>query len=164
VAQDRPTNNIAAIYMWNATVEHQLRPHMTVKWTYGGNKGTPGSPFRAPTYNLNREASLFGSIAPDQRLRLLADSLIHATCPGSEQPGPIRNVDLLARGTWELRWYGSKHQLQCFADQSRKTISQGLQFVSQYTCLAARFYDNNYFSIDPQGRLWPHDVNRITSG
>jgi len=41
-----------------------------------------------------------------------------------------------------------------------KRISQGLQFVSHYTFSRARFYDNNYFAIDPKVAYGPMNVNR----
>jgi len=66
--------------MWNATVEHQLTSTMTVEVAYVGNKGTHGFAGNGPAYNLNQRSIVgFGSIAPDQRRRLLADSLIQVT-------------------------------------------------------------------------------------
>src|SRR6266478_3090994 len=41
-----------------------------------------------------------------------------------------------------------------------KRISQGLQFVSHYTFSRARYYDNNYFAIDPTIAYGPMNVNR----
>jgi len=41
-----------------------------------------------------------------------------------------------------------------------KRFSQGLQFVSHYTWSSARFYDNNYFAIDPKVAYGPMNVNR----
>jgi len=41
-----------------------------------------------------------------------------------------------------------------------KRFSQGLQFVSHYTWSMARFYDSNYFAVDPKIAYGPMNVNR----
>jgi len=41
-----------------------------------------------------------------------------------------------------------------------KRFSQGLQFVSHYTWSRARFYDSNYYAIDPNIAYGPMNVNR----
>src|SRR5207249_3520856 len=50
----RPTKQrIAAIDMWNATVQHQLTSTMTVEVAYVGNKGTHVFAGNGPAYNAN---------------------------------------------------------------------------------------------------------------
>ena len=44
--------------------------------------------------------------------------------------------------------------------KAEKRISQGLQFVSHYTWSMARFYDSNYFAIDPKIAYGPMNINR----
>jgi len=44
--------------------------------------------------------------------------------------------------------------------KAEKRFSQGLQFVSHYTWSMARFYDSNYFAIDPKIAYGPMNVNR----
>jgi hypothetical protein len=44
--------------------------------------------------------------------------------------------------------------------KAEKRFSQGLQFVSHYTWSMARYYDSNYFAVDPKIAYGPMNINR----
>jgi len=148
----RPTKQrIAAIDMWNATVQHQLTPTLTLEVAYVGNKGTHGFAGNGPTYNANQRSIVgFGNplINPDSR-RPFFNRFTYPgglTCCSSDM-GNYFGMDASS----------NYNALQLKAE---KRISQGLQFVSHYTFSRARFYDSNYFAIDPKIAYGPMNVNR----
>lgn len=148
----RPTKQrIAAIDMWNATVQHQLTSTMTVEVAYIGNKGTHGFAGNGPTYNANEKSIVgFGvpGLNPDTR-RPFFNRFTYAgglQCCSSDM-GNYFGMDASSK----------YNALQIKAE---KRISQGLQFVSHYTWSMARFYDNNYFGIDPKMAYGPMNINR----
>jgi hypothetical protein len=165
----RPTvQRPAAIDMWNATVEHQLTSTMTVEVAYIGNKGTHGFSGDGPTYNVNQRSIVgFGNplIAPDSR-RPFFNRFTYTDCSVSLGVCGLANVqpsDMLTCCSADMgNYFGMDASSNYNALQLKveKRISQGLQFVSHYTFSRARFYDNNYFAIDPKVAYGPMNVNR----
>jgi Carboxypeptidase regulatory-like domain/TonB dependent receptor len=165
----RPTvQRPAAIDMWNATVQHQLTSTMTVEVAYIGNKGTHGFAGDGPTYNANQRSIVgFGNplIAPDSR-RPFFNRFTYSDCSASLGVCGLANVlpaDMLTCCSSDMgNYFGMDASSNYNALQLKveKRISQGLQFVSHYTFSRARFYDNNYFAIDPKIAYGPMNVNR----
>jgi hypothetical protein len=165
----RPTvQRPAAIDMWNATVEHQLTSTMTVEVAYVGNKGTHGFAGDGPTYNVNQRSIVgFGNplIAPDSR-RPFFNRFTYPDCSVPLGVCGLANVlpaDQLTCCSSDMgNYFGMDASSNYNALQLKveKRISQGLQFVSHYTWSRARFYDNNYFAIDPKIAYGPMNVNR----
>ena len=159
----RPTKQrIAAIDMWNATVEHQLTSTMTVEVAYVGNKGTHGFAGNGPTYNLNQRSIVgFGSIAPDQR-RPFAGRFTYPgyLVPDPNNPGQFVTLTCCTADMGNYFGMDASSNYNALQIKAEKRISQGLQFVSHYTWSRARFYDNNYFAIDPKVAYGPMNVNR----
>jgi hypothetical protein len=165
----RPTvQRPAAIDMWNATVEHQLTSTMTVEVSYIGNKGTHGFAGDGPTYNANQRSIVgFGNplIAPDSR-RPFFNRFTYSDCSVSLGVCGLASVlpaDQLTCCSSDMgNYFGMDASSNYNALQLKveKRISQGLQFVSHYTFSRARFYDSNYFAIDPKIAYGPMNVNR----
>ena len=165
----RPTTQrIAKIDMWNATVERQLTSTMTVEAAYVGNKGTHGFAGNGPTYNLNqRGIAGFGvaGLNPDSR-RPLFNRFTYSDCSVSQGVCGLANVPLADQLTCCSSDMGNYFGMDASSNYNalqlkvEKRFSQGLQFVSHYTWSRARFYDSNYFAIDPKVAYGPMNVNR----
>lgn len=164
----RPTvQRPASLDMWNATVEHQLTPTITVEVAYIGNKGTHGFAGNGPTYNVNQRSMVgFGTAANADTRRPFYNRFTYPDCSVSIGVCGLANVPLADQLTCcssDLGNYfgmdasSNYHALQIKAE---KRFSHGLQFVSHYTWSRARFYDNNYFAIDPKVAYGPMNVNR----
>jgi len=161
----RPTvQRPAAIDMWNATVEHQLTSTMTVEVSYIGNKGTHGFAGDGPTYNANQRSIVgFGNpnIAPDSR-RPFFNRFSYPAYPVPDPNNPGKFIPLTCCSSDMGNYFGMDASSNYNALQLKveKRFSRGLQFVSHYTWSRARFYDNNYFAIDPKVAYGPMNVNR----
>lgn len=156
----RPTKQrIAAIDMWNATVEHQLTSTMTVEVGYIGNKGTHGFAGDGPTYNAN-ERSIVGfgvaGLNPDSRRPFFN----RFTYPGLIDPATGTTLVCCSSDMGNYFGMDASSKYNALQIKAEKRISQGLQFVSHYTWSMARFYDNNYFGIDPKFAYGPMNINR----
>ncbi len=164
----RPTvQRLAAIDMWNATVEHQLTSTMTVEVSYIGNKGTHGFAGNGPTYNANQKSMVgfFTNPIPDSR-RPFFNRFTYPDCSVSLGVCGLANVPLADQLTCCSSDMGNYFGMDANSNYNalqlkvEKRISQGLQFVSHYTFSRARFYDGNYFAIDPKVAYGPMNVNR----
>jgi hypothetical protein len=165
----RPTTQrLAAIDMWNATVQHQLTSTITVEVTYLGNKGTHGFAGDGPAYQPNPRSIVgFGdpNIPPDSR-RPFFNRYIYPDCSVSMAVCGLSGVPLAD----QLRccssdigdYFGMDSSSNYNAVELRvqKRVSQGLQFVSTYTFSRARFHDSNYFAIDQKIAYGPDDNSR----
>lgn len=156
----RPTvQRPAAIDMWNATVEHQLTSTMTLEVAYIGNKGTHGFAGDGPTYNAN-ERSIVGygvkGLDPDSRRPFFN----RFTYPGFIDPATGKTLTCCSSDMGNYFGMDASSNYNALQLKVEKRISQGLQFVSHYTFSRARFYDNNYFAIDPKVAYGPMNVNR----
>ncbi len=165
----RPTvQRLAAIDMWNATVQHQLTSTMTVEVAYIGNKGTHGFAGNGPAYNANpRSIAGFGvaGLNPDSR-RPFFNRFTYRDCSVSQGVCGLANVpvadQLTCCSSSMDNYFGMDASSNYNALQLKveKRISQGLQFVSHYTFSRARYYDGNYYAIDHKIAYGPMNVNR----
>ncbi|MGB8475435.1 MAG: TonB-dependent receptor [Candidatus Acidiferrum sp.] len=164
----RPTTQrLATIDMWNATVQHQLTPTMTVEVAYLGNKGTHGFVGDGPTYNINQPSMVgYGSIPQAQR-RLLYNKFIYPNCSISLQvctAGTVYPVgDQLVCCSVDMgNYFGMDATSHYNALQIKveKRFSNGLQFVSHYTYAHTMHYDSNYYAVDPRVAYGPDDQSR----
>ena len=154
----RPTvQRPAAIDMWNATVEHQLTSTMTVEVAYIGNKGTHGFAGDGPTYNANeRSIAGYGTASPDNARPFFN----RFTYPGFIDPNTGLTLTCCSADMGNYFGMDASSNYNALELKVEKRISQGLQFVSHYTWSRARFYDNNYFAIDPKVAYGPMNINR----
>ncbi len=165
----RPTvQRLAAIDMWNATVQHQLTSTMTVEVAYVGNKGTHGFAGNGPTYNANQRSIVGFGVAglnPDSR-RPFFNRYTYPDCSVSQGVCGLANVPVADQLTCCSSDMGNYFGMDASSNYNalqlkvEKRISQGLQFVSHYTFSRARYYDNNYFGVDPKVAYGPMNVNR----
>ena len=155
----RPTKQrVAAIDMWNATVEHQLTSTMTVEVGYIGNKGTHGFAGDGPTYNANEKSIVgFGTgVNPDTRRPFFN----RFSYPGIIDPATGTTLVCCSSDMGNYFGMDASSKYNALQIKAEKRISQGLQFVSHYTWSMARFYDSNYFGIDPKMAYGPMNINR----
>jgi len=156
----RPTvQRPAAIDMWNATVEHQLTSTITVEVSYIGNKGTHGFAGDGPTYNANPRSIVGFGVAglnPDSRRPFFN----RYTYPGFIDPNTGTTLTCCSSDMNNYFGMDASSNYNALQLKVEKRFSQGLQFVSHYTWSRARFYDSNYYAIDPNIAYGPMNVNR----
>ncbi len=154
----RPTKQrVASVDMWNATVQHQLTSTMTLEVSYLGNKGSHGFAGNGPTYNVNQKSMVgYGTIAPDQR-RPFFNKFNY---PGFIDPATGTTLMCCSADLGNYFGMDASSNYNALQIKGEKRISQGLQFVSHYTFSRARFYDGNYFGVDPKIAYGPMNVNR----
>jgi hypothetical protein len=161
----RPTvQRVAAIDMWNATVEHQLTSTMTVEVSYVGNKGTHGFAGDGPTYNENQRSIVgFGvaGVNPDSRRPYFNRyTYQNVLVPDPNNPGKFIPLQCCSSDMGNYFGMDASSKYNALQIKAEKRFSQGLQFVSHYTWSMARFYDSNYFAIDPKIAYGPMNINR----
>ncbi|HXY14633.1 MAG TPA: TonB-dependent receptor [Terriglobales bacterium] len=165
----RPTKQrVATIDMWNATVQHQLTPTMTVEVAYLGNKGTHGFVGDGPTYNVNQISMVgYGTSLTQAQRRPLYDKFVYPDCSISLQvctAGVIYpTADQLMCCSVDMgNYFGMDATSHYNALQIKveKRFSKGLQFLSHYTWAHTMHYDSNYYAIDPRVAYGPDDQSR----
>jgi hypothetical protein len=149
---------VAAIDMWNATVEHQLTPTITVEVAYVGNKGTHGFAGDGPAYNANPKSMVgYGLLSPDSRRPFFGKFSTPYFDPAT---GLTTNVVCCSQDLGNYFGMDASSKYNALQIKAEKRFSQGLQFISHYTWSMARFYDSNYFGADPKVAYGPMNVNR----
>jgi hypothetical protein len=160
----RPTKQrIAAIDMWNATVQHQLTSTMTVEVAYVGNKGTHGFAGDGPAYNANPRSIVgFGTAAAPDSRRPFFNRFTYPSVlvPDPNNPGKFIPLQCCSSDLGNYFGMDASSKYNALQIKAEKRFSQGLQFVSHYTWSMARFYDSNYFGVDPKVAFGPMNVNR----
>jgi hypothetical protein len=161
----RPTKQrIAAIDMWNAAVEHQLTSTMTVEVAYVGNKGTHGFAGDGPAYNANPRSIVGFGVAglnPDSRRPFFNRfTYLNVLVPDPNNPGKFIPLQCCSSDMGNYFGMDASSKYNALQIKAEKRFSQGLQFVSHYTWSMARFYDSNYFGVDPKVAYGPMNVNR----
>ncbi len=155
----RPTTQrLAAVDMWNATVQHQLTSTMSVEVAYLGNKGTHGFAGDGPAYNVNPRSIVgFGGPNPDNRRPFFNKFSTPYFDPAT---GITTNVVCCSTDLGNYFGMDASSNYNALQVKVEKRVSQGLQFVSHYTWSKARFHDGNYYAIDPAVAYGPDDQNR----
>jgi hypothetical protein len=149
----RPFNNrIPTVDAWNASVQHQLTPTLSLTAAYVGNKGTHTFIGDNPAYNINGQTEV--GYLPG--CGFAANSVTQpnpATCPGGALPQNLRKPFYSSYGwTQSLDFLGNNsdtnyNSLQISAE---KRFSNGLSFQSSYTFQHANNYLPDYYNIDPK--------------
>lgn len=154
----RPTfQRLPELDAWNATVQRQITPTITVEAAYIGNKGTHVFAGDGPTYNLNQPSEVgFGTIPQVQR-RPLYNKFSY---PGYTDP--TTGGTLMCCSIDEGNYLGSdaSSEYNAFQIKVEKRFSQGLQVLSHYTFAHANKYDSNYYADDPRVAYGPDDEVR----
>jgi hypothetical protein len=165
----RPTTQrVAAIDMWNATIQHQLTSTITVEVAYLGNKGTHGFASDGPAYNPNPRTIVgFGNpaINPDSR-RPFFNRFTYPDCSvslgvcGLTGVAPADQLHCCSADIGDYFGMDASSNYNALQIKVEKRVSQGLQFISHYTWSRAKFHDSNYYAIDPSVAYGPMDQNR----
>jgi hypothetical protein len=154
----RPTfQRLPELDAWNATVQHQLTPTISVEAAYIGNKGTHVFAGDGPTYNLNQPSEVgFGTIPLVQR-RPLYNKFSY---PGYTDP--TTGGTLMCCSIDEGNYLGNdaSSEYNAFQVKVEKRFSRGLQVLSHYTFAHAYKYDNNYYADNQAIAYGPDDQVR----
>ena len=141
----RPFNNrIPTVDAWNASVQHQITPSLSLTAAYVGNKGTHTFMADNPAYNINNPTVV--GYAPSggipQNLRK----------PFYSRYGWTQGLDFLGNNADT-----NYNALQVSAE---KRFTSGLSFNSSYTFQHANNHDPTYFNIDPKVMYGPSNDYR----
>jgi len=164
----RPTTQtLPTLDAWNATVQHQLTPTISVQVAYIGNKGTHVFAGDGPTYNVNNPAigpgitdpvtGAFDPVTPQVQRRPLYNKFTYPSYTDPTTLGP-----LMCCSTDQNNYLGNDANSEYNALQVKveKRFSHGLQFLSHYTFAHANKYDSTYYADSPAIAYGPDDQVR----
>jgi hypothetical protein len=165
-----PKQALPRVDAYNATVQRQLTPSISLEVAYVGSKGTHGFAGNGPNYDVNPVSmALYGVIDPntitptnpkgspyDTNLRRPLCRPVFGGTPGNPQ-NSCRGI------TYDLgNYYGNDaaSTYNAFEVKVEKRFARGLQFITHYTYSHADGYDNNYYAIDHKIAWGAVDFNR----
>jgi hypothetical protein len=181
---------LPTIDQWNATIQRQVTPTLSITASYIGNKGTHVFAGTGPSYNSNEPAPgggtntvictkvenpclpadvALGGFSPFQsqsdRTRFFANGVPAFTYPGFTFIDPVTHLPdptppCCAGGT---TYYGNdaSNNYNALQIQAEKRASNGLQFIAHYTFSHAFAYDTNQYSTSYKKFAWgPNPYNR----
>jgi hypothetical protein len=160
-ARVRPFNNrLPTVDAWNASVQRQVTPTLTVTAAYVGNKGTHTLIGDNPAYGINNK-TIVGYNPNCSTLDPLDPTQPSAGCIAlNALPSQLRTPYYLKYGWLQgIDYFGNDannnyNALQITAD---KRLANGLLFNASYTFQHANYYSNNgYFNIDPKTAYGPN--------
>jgi hypothetical protein len=136
-----PKMRLATVDAWNATVQHELTPNMSIEASYVGNKGTHVFAGDGPDYNPN-QPTVVGFPTVDTFHRQ-----------------PFFNKFGWTQG---LRYFGndSNNNFNSFQTKVEKRFADGYSFIAHYTLARVRNYDGTYWPIDGRVNYGPTDWQR----
>ena len=127
----RPFNNrLPTVDAWNASVQRQVTPTITITAAYVGNKGTHTLADDSPAYPANDPTVVgFGSGVPKNNRR-----------PFYSKYGWTQGIDYFGND--------ADNRYNSLQVTGEKRFSNGLSFQSSYTFQHVFNYDNSYYDID----------------
>jgi len=161
----RPTvERLLTIDAWNATIQRQLTPTMSLTIGYIGNKGTHVLVGGGPTYNTNEVAVGGGTdigghgfvpfVPSADRRRLFLNGV-----PAFTYGAPF-NYTCCAVDVGNYFGNDASSHYNALQLKLEKRFSQGLQFMAYYTFSHSYAYDAGYFSVNPKYAYGPSTMNR----
>src|SRR6266436_2463611 len=179
----RPTvQRLPTIDQWNATIQRQLTPTISLTASYVGNKGTHVFAGQGPSYNNNEAAigtgayayqckpnpapattfdcvqSFVPSVSQSFRRKYFLNGVAKFTYPGFTTPtgAPLTccNVDTGYFGN------DADDKYNALQIKGEKRFSHGLTFLAHYTFSHAFDYDSNYFDVQKSFAWGPNPYNR----
>ncbi len=143
---------VATLDSWNAAVQHQLNPDMSLEVAYVGNKAThiyPGSG-ASPSYNLNQ--------------RTIAN-FVNFSCFESPQPAACNSrFPFFNRFGWKqaINFLGNNASANFNSLQTKfiRRFRNGYEVLANYTWSKGLGFDNDYFAIDPRLNYGPNDFDQ----
>ncbi len=134
---------------WNATIQRQLTPTISVEAGYVGNKGTHVFTGNGPDYNPNQPILTgFPTVPRNQRQPFFA--------------GPINGFGGPFGWTQDMRYHANDASNHYHALQTKveKRFSRGYQFLAHYTWSRNTNFDSDYYVWDPKLNYGVVDFNR----
>ena len=169
----RPTiQRLPTLDAWNATVQRQVTPTISVEIAYIGNKGTHVFNPGGPSYNPNDPAvgngtdlvqngaltSFVPFVPQADRRKFFLNGVPSFTYPGyftpTGQPLTCCAVDLTYFGNDSSSNYNSMQV------KVEKRFSNGLQFLAHYTFSHSNAFDSGYYDVVPRIGYGPDQYNR----
>jgi hypothetical protein len=173
---------LPTIDQWNATVQRQVTPTLTITASYIGNKGTHVFAGQGPSYNSNEVAvgpgtndvvcptpttCALAGFAPAQsqsaRRRLFLNGVPAFTYPGFtfvNAFGVVTPTPPCCPG--DTTYYGNDadDKYNALQVKAEKRISNGFTFLAHYTFSHAYTYDSTYYSVNKKLAWGPNPYNR----
>ena len=162
---------------WNATVQRQVTPTISVEIGYIGNKGTHMFNPGGPSYNPNDPAvgngtdlvqngalTSFVPFTPQaNRRKFFLNGVPAFTYPGSTfttAGGLVLPTPACCAS--DLTYFGNDASSNYNSIQVKveKRFSNGLQFLSHYTFSHSNAFDSGYYDVNPRIGYGPDQYNR----
>ncbi|MGB7435126.1 MAG: TonB-dependent receptor, partial [Candidatus Acidiferrum sp.] len=184
----RPTiQRLPTVDAWNATVQRQITPSISMEIAYVGNKGTHVIFPNGPSYNVNAPAvgngtnpvtctapgacsltSFVPFVPQADRRPLYLNGVPAFTYPGyfvtQIVDGVPTQVPLTCCAVDVSNYYGNDASTNYNSLQTKleKRFTNGLQFMAHYTYSHSNAYDTtqNYYNIAPKLEYGPDQYNR----
>lgn len=154
----RPTKQVLpTIDAWNATVQQQVTPTISLEAAYVGSKGTHGFAGNGPNYDVNPASMFLYNVTDPLTGKAYAQNLRRVLC------NPDLSTDTCNRIGFDLgNYYGNDaaSTYNAFEVKAEKRFSSGLQFLTHYTYARAYNYDSNYYAASHSIAWGPVDFNR----
>ena len=134
-------NKMPTVDAWNATIQHQLTPSLSVEASYVGNKGTRVYVGDSENYDINQATIAgFGTLSLAERK------------PFYHKYG----------WTQTILWYGkdSNDSYESLQTKVEKRFSHGYSIAAHYTLARSYDYDGNYWPVDHHVAYGPSDFQR----
>ena len=154
----RPTKQVLpTIDAWNATLQQQVTPTISLEAAYVGSKGTHGFAGNGPNYDVNPVSMFLYGVTDPLTGKPYAQNLRRVLC------NPDLATDTCNRIGFDLgNYYGNDaaSTYNAFEVKAEKRFSSGLQFLTHYTYARAYNYDSNYYAASHSVAWGPVDFNR----
>lgn len=160
---------LPTIDQWNATIQRQVTPTLSLTASYVGNKGTHVFAGRGPSYNSNEPAIGGGTdkytCTPNGDGTFDCVAAFQAFEPANNRRRLFLNgVAALPFGccATDLNYNGNdaNDNYEALQVKAEKRVSAGLQFIAHYTFSHAYSYDGGYYSVDKKFAYGPNPDNR----
>jgi Carboxypeptidase regulatory-like domain/TonB dependent receptor len=184
----RPTvQRLPTIDQWNATIQRQVTPTLSLTVSYVGNKGTHVFSGQSPSYNNNEPAigtgtdayqctanvapatgfdckqSFKPSVPQSNRRRYFLNGVPTFTYPGStftDAQGVVHPTPGCCAVDTGYFGNDADDKYNALQIKAEKRVSYGLTFLAHYTFSHAYEYDQSYFSVDKTFAWGPNQYNR----
>ena len=184
----RPTvQRLPTIDQWNATIQRQLTPTLSLTASYVGNKGTHVFAGQGPSYNNNEPAigtgtfayqctpnaapatgfdckqSFVPSVPQSDRRRYFLNGVPTFTYPGStftDAQGVVHPTPGCCAVDTGYFGNDADNKYNALQIKAEKRTSYGLQFIAHYTFSHAYDYDAGYFDVNKKFAWGPNPFNR----
>jgi outer membrane receptor protein involved in Fe transport len=164
----RPTTQrLPTLDAWNATIQRQVTPTMSLEVAYIGNKGTHVFAGTGPSYDPNEPAVGAGTnLVTCPTATTCAPSGFTPFTPQADRRRLFLNgVPALPDGCCAVGGIGyfgndASSNYEALQVKVEKRFSGGLQFLGHYTFAHANAFDSTYYSVDPRIAYGPDPFSR----